>query len=113
MPPISSTTILQADLVRIFSSYGEIRNTRTLVRAIVSARNSSTIKTTGQLADIARDVSRGNEMKYLARVFQALRIEVNDELGALKELLEQSAKVLKTGGETGSYYLSLAGRQGW
>lgn len=85
-------------LQEMFSVYGEITNARTLAQHITRVRMSSPITTTGQLADIAEQVMKGQKMKYLSQLFQALRIEINDELGALKELLFGAAEVLKPEG---------------
>jgi len=90
----------EVELQRIFSEYGEIKNSKTLARAIVTSRRVKTLETTGQLLDIAATVipSRENVKKYAAPVFQALRIAVNDELNALKSFMDQSFQVLKKGG---------------
>ncbi|MBC6409377.1 MAG: 16S rRNA (cytosine(1402)-N(4))-methyltransferase RsmH [Ekhidna sp.] len=89
----------EKDLINVFSAYGEVRNARTLAREIVNARMNAAIKTNKQLGEIAWKLAPGyREMKYLAQVFQAIRIEVNEELEALKELLEQAGKVLKPDG---------------
>ncbi len=83
----------------IFSLYGEIKNARKLASKIVQKRNSSRIKTTADLKDVVLECApKAIENKYLAQVFQALRIEVNDEMEALKEFLEASLKLLKPGG---------------
>ena len=82
----------------MFSQYGEITNARTLAQQIIQARTSSPINTTGQLVSIAEQVLRGPKMQYLSKLFQALRIEINDELGALKEMLKGAEEVLKPGG---------------
>lgn len=84
-----------AQLQQMFSELGEVRNAKTLARAIVDARSVKPLETIADLKQIAADNRMGEEHKYLAQVFQAIRIEVNDELGALKELLMQSAEVLK------------------
>ena len=87
------------DLIRIFKEYGEIKNAKQLVFEIVNQREAGRIKKTQELIDIVEKFVPGKlRNKFLAQVFQALRIEVNDELGALKELLEQSYEVLKQGG---------------
>ncbi len=87
------------DLVHIFSAYGEIRNSKTLAAEIVKERMNSSIETSQGLRVIAERVApRGKWNKYLAQLYQAIRIEVNDELGALKELLEQSIEVIAPGG---------------
>ena len=90
----------EIELQKIFSEYGEIKNSRTLARAIVATRRIEPLKTTGQLMKIAESIipQRENLKKYAAPVFQALRIAVNDELNALKSFLEQAFRMLKTGG---------------
>ena len=89
----------EADLHRILGMYGEITNARTAAGAIVSARSNRPIKTVNDLkAALQRHAPRGKENKYFAQVFQALRIEVNEELQALEEFLEQVPDVLKPGG---------------
>jgi 16S rRNA (cytosine1402-N4)-methyltransferase len=85
-------------LQRIFSDYGEVRNARTLAQKIQQEREYKKISTVGDLLAIAEPLIRGHKPRYLAQVFQALRIEVNDEMGALKEFLEASKQVLKPGG---------------
>lgn len=86
-------------LHRIFGIYGEVKNAKSLARTIVTSRLDSPIET---LADfkkvIAQHIPKGKEHKYLAQVFQALRIEVNGEIEVLESFLEQSAAVLKAGG---------------
>jgi len=89
----------EGDLHRIFGMYGEIQNAKSLANTIVTARLSTPIVTVADLKNvIAARIPRGKENKYLAQVFQALRIEVNQELEALKDFLIQSAAVLNTGG---------------
>lgn len=86
-------------LHRILGIYGEVKNAKTLAKAIVSARANQrfeTIEGFKQLLD--RYAPKGKIAKYAAQVFQALRIEVNDEMKALEEMLEQSLQVLKPGG---------------
>ena len=79
--------------------YGEIKNARRLASLICKKRSERPIKTTTQLKEIAAECApRAIENKYLAQVFQALRIEVNDEMGALKELMQASNDLLKPGG---------------
>lgn len=90
----------EKDLIHILSAYGEIKNARTLATQIVNARSSNKIETTDQLKEIAWNVApKGKELRYLAQVYQAIRIEVNAELDVLKEFLEQSAEVLKKDGK--------------
>lgn len=89
----------EAELHKIFGIYGEVKNARSLARALVQARINKRLVTTTDLIDAMRGLMpKGREFKYQARVFQALRIEVNDELKALEELITQSAEVLKPGG---------------
>jgi 16S rRNA (cytosine1402-N4)-methyltransferase len=89
----------EADLHRIFGMYGEIQNAKSLARTIVTARLNAPISTIADLKTaIAGLIPRGKENKYLAQVFQALRIEVNQELEALQEFLQQSVDVLAVGG---------------
>jgi 16S rRNA (cytosine1402-N4)-methyltransferase len=89
----------EADLHRIFGIYGEIQNAKSLAKTIVTARLNGELVTVADLKNaIGGLIPRGKENKYLAQVFQALRIEVNQELEALKDFLTQSAEVLVTGG---------------
>jgi len=88
----------EQQLHKMFEQYGEVTNSKTLAKTIVSARKSVSLKTISHFKMALQSVVKGNPHKYFAQVFQALRIEVNDELGALKELLEQSPSVLKKGG---------------
>lgn len=87
------------DLHRIFGMYGEVRNARTLANAIAAARVARPIRTVNDLKEVATKYAlRGKENRYLAQVFQALRIEVNEEINALKEMLQQATEMLKSGG---------------
>lgn len=89
----------QSNLIHILSAYGEIKNARTLAAAIIRARGKHKITKNQELKEIALQVApRGKEMKYLAQLFQAIRIEVNDEMGALREFLEQTSEVIRPGG---------------
>ena len=86
-------------LKEIFQNYGEVKNSITLAKQLVESRAVRMIKTTGQLKEaIAPCIPKGKENKYLAQVYQALRIEVNQEMEALKEFLIASLEVLKPGG---------------
>lgn len=86
-------------LEEIFTLYAEINNARKLAAAIVTARSAAAINTTGDLKNaIAGCTPRFEEQKYLARVFQALRIEVNQEMEALRECLTQCVELLDRGG---------------
>lgn len=83
-------SISEKDLIHLLSMYGEVRNARTLASQIIQARSDGLIETSGEFKEIVQAVApKGKAMKYLAQVYQALRIEVNDEMGALKELLRQ------------------------
>jgi 16S rRNA (cytosine1402-N4)-methyltransferase len=88
----------EQQLHKLFEQYGEVTNSRTLAKTIVEARRTTSIKTIDSLKNVLSPIVKGNPNKYLAQVFQALRIEVNDEMGALKEMLEQVPTVLKQGG---------------
>jgi 16S rRNA (cytosine1402-N4)-methyltransferase len=86
-------------LHKIFGIYGEIQNAKTLASTIVTNRLNKPLNTISDLKlAIQKLIPKGKENKYLAQVFQALRIEVNQELEALQEFLEQSVEVLKPGG---------------
>jgi len=86
------------ELVRIFSEYGEVRNSKTLAQTICSEREFRNIQTIQDLVNVMESVIRGKRHKYLAQVFQAIRIEVNDEMGALQDFLTDCLEVLKPGG---------------
>jgi len=86
----------EQELLRIFRSYGEIKNAFRLVQEITTERRNGKIKTTNDLIKIGTNCApKHKENRYLAQVFQAIRIEVNDEMDALEKLLEQSAEILK------------------
>jgi 16S rRNA (cytosine1402-N4)-methyltransferase len=85
----------ETQLHKLFEQYGEVTNSKTLAKHIVQQRNQMPLQTIAQLKSLISPIVKGNPNKYLAQVFQALRIEVNDEMGALKELLEQVPLVLK------------------
>lgn len=91
-------TYAESDLVRVFSEYGEVRNSKTLAAGIVQARQARNIRTVSDFLAVIDPYVRGSRWKYLSQVFQALRIEVNDEIGALEEFLTQSLEVLRPGG---------------
>jgi 16S rRNA (cytosine1402-N4)-methyltransferase len=89
----------EEQLRNLFRMYGEIKNAGRLVSEIIKYRNNRAIKTTTQLKEIASACSpKAIENKYLAQVFQALRIEVNEEMEVLREFLEASLDLLKPGG---------------
>jgi 16S rRNA (cytosine1402-N4)-methyltransferase len=100
--PVTAADILtkfsESQLHKMFEQYGELTNAKTLSRTIVSQRSLAPIRTINELKTAVQAVVKGNPQKYFAQVFQALRIEVNDELGALKELLQQTPAVLDPGG---------------
>ena len=88
----------ELQLHKMLEQYGEVTNAKTLAKTIVQQRGLMTIKTIQQFKQAVESVVKGNPQKYFAQVFQALRIEVNDEMGALKELLQQTPSLLKSGG---------------
>jgi 16S rRNA (cytosine1402-N4)-methyltransferase len=88
----------ELQLHKMLEQYGEVTNAKTLAKKIVEQRSLSPITTIKELKQAVETVVKGNPQKYFAQLFQALRIEVNNELGALRELLEQSASLLKPGG---------------
>ena len=87
----------EQQLHKLFEQYGEVTNAKTLARTIVQVRKIASLKTVDSFKNALREIVKGNPNKYFAQVFQALRIEVNDELAALKELLQQIPKLLKPG----------------
>lgn len=92
-------TLSEEKLADIFYLYGELKNSRKLASAIVKARTDKQIETIGDFLDIVKPMfGREREKKELSKVFQALRIEVNQEMEALREMLESSIRVLKPGG---------------
>ena len=94
---VNSTS--EEELTRMLRLYGELPNAYQMAKAICRARMEKEIVTTFDLRDaVSRHLPRGMENKYLAMLFQALRIEVNGELEALKEMLQQSVDVLVPGG---------------
>ena len=88
----------EQQLHKIFEQYGEVTNSKTLAKTIVQLRHTQSLKSINALLNAIRGVVKGNPNRYFAQVFQALRIEVNDELGALKEMLQQIPALLKPGG---------------
>ncbi len=86
-------------LQKIFGMYGEVKNARTLAQAIVQARTTKALETTAEFKEILFKLApRSREFKYFAQVFQAIRIEVNQEIAVIEEFLAQVPKVLKTNG---------------
>ena len=88
----------EQQLHQLFGKYGEVTNAKTLAKHIVQYRQKATLNSIEAFKQLIAPVVKGNPNKYLAQVFQALRIEVNDELGVLKELLEQIPGCLKEEG---------------
>lgn len=89
----------EEQLADLFYLYGELKNSRRLASALVKARQQKTLATTGELLDIVKPLfGREREKKELAKVFQALRIEVNQEMDALREMLDAATGLLAPGG---------------
>lgn len=88
----------EKSLHKLLERYGEVTNAKTLAHTLTEYQQSVPLKTIRQLKEAAAPVVKGNPNKYFAQVFQALRIAVNDELGALEALLEQVPSLLKPGG---------------
>ncbi|MFZ4522132.1 MAG: 16S rRNA (cytosine(1402)-N(4))-methyltransferase RsmH [Bacteroidales bacterium] len=89
----------EENLSDLFFTYGEIRNARKLASRVVEARKVKPVETTSALKEIANTCAeRGKEFKYQAQIFQALRIEVNQEMDSLKEFLKQACQALKPEG---------------
>ena len=98
----SAATVLNEysaeELAWVLGAYGEVRRPMAIAHAIVKKRTGHELATTGQLTDLLKPFSGKAEWKFYAQVFQAIRIEVNDELRAVEEVLEQTARVIKPGG---------------
>lgn len=101
------TDFTAADLIRDYSEeklhrlleqYGEVRNAKTLAKTIVEGRKKMTVHTIDSFKDLIADCIKGNPNRYLAQVFQALRIEVNKEMEVLQDFLQQIPRCLKPGG---------------
>jgi 16S rRNA (cytosine1402-N4)-methyltransferase len=84
----------EAQLHKMFEQYGEVSNSKTIARHIIQQRNVAKLKDIESFKIMLHPAVKGNPNKYFAQVFQALRIEVNDEMGALKDLLDQLPSVL-------------------
>jgi 16S rRNA (cytosine1402-N4)-methyltransferase len=91
-------TYTEQRLQSMFSRYGEVTNAKTLAALIVALRLKTGFRTVSGFKNAIAELVKGNPNRYYAQVFQALRIEVNDETGALRELLEQAPAVLNPGG---------------
>jgi 16S rRNA (cytosine1402-N4)-methyltransferase len=88
----------EEELIRVFSDYGEIRNSRQLAKKIINDRQRLVFSRSDGFIQSIQSVIMGNRIKYLSQVFQALRIEVNDEMNALSEMLAETSKALDQGG---------------
>lgn len=87
------------ELYRVFNSYADLNNVHKVVQTILKSRREKEIQTTKELVDLMRELVKGNKQtQFLAQVFQAIRIEVNDEMAALMDFLEQAVEVLRPGG---------------
>lgn len=99
---LSAKTIIneyeEEDLARVFYDFGELQGSYRLAREVVKARADKQIETIEELKQIFSFIPKMKENKFFAQMFQALRIEVNDEMAALKDMLSQSAEVIKPGG---------------
>lgn len=100
--PATAFTVVQnyseAQLHKMFEQYGEVTNAKTLAKTIVQERNNRSLQTIDGFKSALRGIVKGNPNKYFAQVFQALRIEVNEEIIALKEMLLQAKGMLNKGG---------------
>jgi 16S rRNA (cytosine1402-N4)-methyltransferase len=99
---LSAKTIIneyeEEDLVRIFYDFGELQGSYRLAREVIKARANKSIETIDELKQIFSFIPKMKENKFFAQMFQALRIEVNDEMAALKDMLSQCTDVIKPGG---------------
>ncbi|MBL7766029.1 MAG: 16S rRNA (cytosine(1402)-N(4))-methyltransferase RsmH [Chitinophagaceae bacterium] len=100
--PVTAVNILntypEKKLQMLFEQYGEVTNAKTLAARIIASRDQVQMRTINELKQVIAPVMYGNPNKYLAQVFQALRIEVNDELQALKDFLKQITNALDKDG---------------
>jgi 16S rRNA (cytosine1402-N4)-methyltransferase len=91
-------TFTEQQLHKMLEQYGGVTNAKTLAKLIVQQRSLQAINTISEFKQAVQSVVKGNPNKYFAQVFQALRIQVNDEFGALKDMLSQVPSLLKPGG---------------
>jgi len=91
-------TYSEQALHKLFEKFGEVTNAKTLARTIVQVRQSHSLRTIEGFKQAIHEAVKGNPNKYFAQVFQALRMVVNDEIGALQDLLTQLPALIKTGG---------------
>ena len=92
-------TYEEEKLADIFFYYGELKSARRMAREIVSERKANPIQTINQLKEIFHYIPKNKENKFLAQLFQSLRIEVNDEMAALREMLAQCGELIEPGGK--------------
>lgn len=88
----------EQQLHTLFGQYGEVTNAKTLAKLIVEQRSLVSLKTVSEFKNAVSGAVKGNPNKYFAQVFQALRITVNDEMGALRDMLQELPDLLKKGG---------------
>ncbi len=91
-------TFSDQQLHKMFERYGEVTNAKTLAKTIVEQRETTPFKMIAAFKQSLHSIVKGNPNKYFAQVFQALRITVNDEMGALEEMLQQAVQVLGSEG---------------
>ena len=91
-------TYTEQQLHKLFEKYGEVTNSKTLAKTIVEQRVITAFTSISLFKQVLHGIVKGNPNKYFAQVFQALRIAVNDEMGALEEMLQQAVAALKPGG---------------
>ena len=100
--PVTAAVILntytEQQLHKLFEKYGEVTNSKTLAKTIVEQRVITAFTSISLFKQVLHGIVKGNPNKYFAQVFQALRIAVNDEMGALEEMLQQAVAALKPGG---------------
>ena len=91
--------VSEMELLQVLSEYGEVRNAKSVAKAIVQRRRFRPIKTVQELLLCLDPLVMGNRSRYFAQLFQAIRIKVNDEMGALEALLKTSEQILRPGGK--------------
>jgi len=91
-------TYTEQQLHKLFEQYGEVTNAKTLAKTIVQIRHTQSLKTINNFKQAINAIVKGNPNKYFAQVFQALRIEVNNEMESLEALLKELPSILKLGG---------------
>lgn len=91
-------TYPEQELQTLLSQYGEVRNARTLAQRLVQARQQGSLNTVGEFIAAIEPCIKGKRNRYLSQVFQALRMEVNEEIDVLQDMLQQATDVLRPGG---------------